>query len=57
MKKFGEKRVCFVRGRVRFSLTGIREANDVGGGKMNFCGSECALFAVLEVLHERVQKC
>ena len=53
MKRFGEKRVCLVSGRVRLSLIGIREANDVGGGKMNFCGSECMLFVVLEVLQEK----
>ena len=53
MNRFGEKRVCLVSGRVRFSLVGIREASDVGGGKMNFCGSECVLFVVLEVLQEK----
>ena len=55
MKRLGEKRVCLVRERVRFSLIGIREANDVGGGKMNFCGSECTLFVVLEVLQESMR--
>lgn len=55
LNTLGENRVCFVRGRVRFSLGGAREANDVGGGKMNFCGSECKLFVVLEELKKKGQ--
>ena len=54
MKRFGEKRVCLVSGRERFSLGGAREDSEVGGGKMNFCGSDFMLLVLLEVLQVRV---
>ena len=35
---------------MRFSLGGALEASEVGGGKMNFCGSDCKLFVLLDAL-------
>lgn len=59
----GEKRVFLeVRGRVSPSLVGggapptRDEANEAGGGKMNFSGSELKLWAVRDVLIQR-KKC